>query len=70
MIRVDIRAPLDYGAETIRQKVSEKLNMPLGEDVECRLLRRSIVAEDTADIHYKLSVLLTLPQNLEIRFCI
>ena len=69
MIRVDIRAPLDYGAETIRQKVSEKLNMPLGEDVECRLLRRSIVAEDTADIHYKLSVLLTLPQNLEIRFC-
>lgn len=68
MIRVDIRVPLDYNEALIRDRVSAVLQYPLPETVSLRLLRRTVVADNCTDLHYKLSVLLTLPQNLEIRF--
>ena len=69
MIRVDIRVPLDYNGETIRNAVAESLGVDLAADTELRLLRRAIMADDGNNIHYKLSVGVTLAENLEIRFC-
>ena len=69
MIRVDIRAPLEYDEALIRNAVGEVLDYPIPCDLPLRLLRRTIVADDLRNIHYKLSVLLTLPPNLETRFC-
>lgn len=69
MIRVDIRVPLAYDEALVRAKIGEVLQYPLPDDIPLRLLRRAIVADDVRDIHYKLSVLLTLPENLETRFC-
>ena len=69
MIRVDIRVPLDYDDALVRARVSEVLQYELDERMPLRLLRRAIVADDVRNIHYKLSVLLTLQDNLETRFC-
>lgn len=69
MIRVDIRVPLDYDGETIKKAVEKSLGIELPTEGEPRLLRRAIVADDIDNIHYKLSVGVTLAQNLEIRFC-
>lgn len=69
MIRVDVRVPLAYDETLIRHKVEEVLDYALPDAVSLRLFRRAIVADDVRDIHYKLSVLLTLPENLETRFC-
>lgn len=68
MIRVDVRVPLVYDEALVRTKVGEVLQSPLPDEIPLRLLRRAIVADDVRDIHYKLSVLLSLPENLEIRF--
>lgn len=68
MIRVDIFVPLDYDRETIRRAIGDKLGIEIAADTELRLLRRAIVADDIRNIHYKLSVGLTLAPNLEIRF--
>lgn len=68
MIRVDLRLPLDYGDTQIRAAVEAVLRHPLPEGLPIRLFRRAIVADGTRDIHYKVSVLLSLPEHLEIRF--
>ena len=69
MIRVDLRMPLTYGEDDLRAAACEVLQHPIPDDCEISLFRRSIVADDPRNLHYKVSVLLTLPQNLEIRFC-
>ncbi len=69
MIRVDIRVPLEYGKEDIKKAIQDSLGIALEAKTDLRLLRRTIVADDRNNIHYKLSVGLTLPANLEIRFC-
>ena len=69
MIRIDVRVPIEYTDETVRNAVNVSLGIDLADDVDLRLLRRSIITEKDGTICYKLSVLLSLPNNLEIRFC-
>ena len=56
MIRVDIRVPLNYDEGTIRCAIENCLGVAPDEAQPLRLLRRTIVAEDVSNIHYKLSV--------------
>ena len=68
MIRVDVRVPLAYDEALLRRRVEEVLEYSLSEEISLRILRRAIVADDIDNVHYKLSVLLSLPNHLEVRF--
>ncbi len=68
MIRVDIHVPIGYDSQDVRLAVEQSLGISLPPETDLPLLRRTVVADDKSDLHYKLSVGVSLAPNLEIRF--
>ncbi|MBO4979899.1 MAG: hypothetical protein J6D16_05775 [Clostridia bacterium] len=65
MIRVDVVLPLGFDKETLRKNCAERLGRELSPSVSLRLLRLAVNADDTANIHYKAAVLLSLDTKSE-----
>lgn len=65
MIRVDVALPLGFDKETLREKCAEKLGRAIDPSVSLRLLRLAVNAEDTKNIAYKASLLLSLDEKSE-----
>ena len=65
MIRTDITAPIGYTEEDLLDRITAHLPVGRDEIKDLRIIRRTLNLSDKSDIHYKMTVALTLDPERE-----
>ena len=65
MIELDIRVPVKYTKDDVRLALLDRAPLSVKEVRDFLIVKRRLVAKDTSDIHYKMSVALSLSTERE-----
>ena len=65
MIKTDIKVPIGYKTEDIRDAISSHLPVCKSELSDIRIIKRTIVTSDKSNIHYKMTVEISLDPDRE-----
>ena len=65
MIKVDVRLPISYKTEDIKNALVGTLPIKKEEICEIRIIKRSLNLTDKSDIHYKTTVGVSLSEGTE-----
>ena len=65
MIKTDIRVPIGYTAEDINSAIVNRIPVSADELSDVRIVKRGLDLTDKSNIHYKMTVAISLGEDRE-----